>query len=72
MLINLVSINLCPKKVYAVNTEFQSLKGFFYIQISGNGKTTKRKIQVTLSSKDRTKEQTVAFSDVSSGNRIFQ
>ncbi len=55
--------------VYAAksNKNFTSQKGFFYIQISGDGKTTKRKIQVTLSSLDRTKEQTINFKDVSSG-----
>lgn len=66
--INLILVNLFPKKVYGANTEFSNKKGYFYIQISGNGKTTKRKIEVTLATSDRTKEQTVNFKDISSGS----
>lgn len=68
ILINIVSFNISIKSVYAENKNFLSKKGFFYIQISGNGKTTKRKIQVTLNSTDRSNSQTVTFSDVSSGS----
>ena len=57
-------------------TQLTSKTGYFYIQISGNGKTTKRKIQVTLNSTDMTKEQTVKFTETSvngySDNHNFQ
>ena len=63
ILINLNLNNLFIQKTYAINKDFLSKKGYFYIQISGNGKITKRRIEVTISSADRTKEQTVQFSD---------
>jgi len=46
------------------STNFSTKSGHFFIQISGNGKTTKRKILVTLSSTDRYEQQTVKFSEV--------
>ena len=56
--------------------QLTSKTGYFYIQISGNGKTTKRLIKVELSSTDMTKEQTVKFSEAGvtgySDNHNFQ
>ena len=46
------------------STNFSTKSGYFFIQISGNGKTTKRKISVTLSTIDRYEQQTVKFSEV--------
>jgi len=59
-------------EVYAVesNKSFTNKKGYFYIQISGNGKTTKQRIDVTLSSLDKTKEQSLTLK-ASNASRIF-
>ena len=46
------------------NNAFSSKKGFFYINIYGNGKETKRKIEVTLSSTDKSKTQIITFKEV--------
>ncbi|MCI9063688.1 MAG: hypothetical protein HFJ17_03705 [Clostridia bacterium] len=57
-----------PYYQYLLNSKsesaFLSRIGHFFIQISGDGKTTKRKISVKLNSSDIKKEQTVSFSDV--------
>lgn len=57
-------------------TQLTSKKGYFYILISGNGKTTKRLISVELSSTDMTKEQSVKLTEASvsgySDNHDFQ
>lgn len=46
------------------STKFSTKSGHFFIQISGNGKTTKRKISVTLSTTDRYEQQNIKFSEV--------
>lgn len=39
--------------------------GYFYLQIKGNGVTTKRKIQIKISGTDLSKQYTATFSEVS-------
>lgn len=63
-------LELQPQIMTLANAEFSTKQGFFFIQISGDGKTTKRKITVTLSSTDRVNTQTVKFSEVAV-SRIF-
>lgn len=59
----LLNLNKSSNKL-ARATGFTTKSGFFFIQISGDGKTTKRKVSVTLSSIDLTKKQTAQFSEV--------
>lgn len=55
---------------------FTTKKGFFYIHIYGNGKETKRKVEITLNSTDRSKSQTISFKEAGvsgySDNHNFQ
>ena len=46
------------------NTQFTSKTGYFFIQISGDGKTTKRKVAINLSSTNLLEKQTVKLSEV--------
>ena len=60
--INLLKSNTSSLKV-SQDEPFETKKGFFYIHIYGNGKETKRKVEVILSSNDRNKTQTITFKE---------
>lgn len=57
-------LNLNQISKFARTTPFDTKYGYFFIQISGDGKTTKRKVSVTLTSTDRSQTQTVKFAEV--------
>ena len=49
----------------SIDEPFATKKGYFYIHIYGNGKETKRKVDVPLSSNDRNKTKTINFKESS-------
>jgi len=60
------SLNLDNSQIMTASeekTQFNSKSGYFYLLISGDGKTTKRKIQVTFNSTDAKTPQTVTIKE---------
>lgn len=60
----LLNLKTSSKITTMAATAFTTTKGYFFIQISGDGKTTKKKISVTLTSTNRETQQKVTFSEV--------
>ena len=73
--INISKSNVSDLKA-SIDEPFATKKGYFYIHIYGNGKETKRKVDITLNSNDRNKTQTITFKESSlsgySDNHNFQ